>query len=74
MNEGDNARDVIPAHRVRRVSQPALIDCAEAGASGNALSVVPLMDGARVAGIEVRCRCGASVLVECVYDDAEVKP
>jgi hypothetical protein len=29
--------------------------------------VVPLLDGDRLAGFEVRCGCGASAVVECVY-------
>lgn len=47
-----------------------MIDCG-AHASGQAprtLAVVPILDGDRVAGFEVRCGCGARAFVECVYD------
>jgi hypothetical protein len=59
-------RGVLRKDAVRIVSQPALVDCS--GAHDNAITVVPLMDGDRVAGLEVRCGCGASTLIECVYE------
>jgi mRNA-degrading endonuclease toxin of MazEF toxin-antitoxin module len=60
-------RGVLTRDTVRVVPQPALVDCS--GTDGaRTLTVVPLMDGDRVAGLEVRCSCGASTLVECVYD------
>lgn len=62
---------VIPAGAVQRTAQPVLIDCgAGDGSESNGLiSIVPLMEGILVAGIEVRCNCGSSVVLECVYDD-----
>jgi hypothetical protein len=64
MNPGVLRRDAI-----RLATKPAMIDCS-AHADGQAprtLAVVPLLDGERVAGFEVRCGCGAFAFVECVY-------
>lgn len=58
---------VIRRDAVRLVSQPAVVDCPGGGPDEGALTVVPLMDGDRVAGLEIRCGCGRSTLVECVY-------
>lgn len=63
------SRGVIRRDAVRVVSQPAMVDCSASHAS--AITVVPLMDGDRVAGLEVRCGCGASALIECVYEPEE---
>lgn len=53
---------------VRLVRQPALVECGDvAGPGQGPLAVVPLMDGDRIAGFEIRCGCGASAVVECVY-------
>lgn len=60
-------RGVLARDSVRVVAQPALVDCS--GTEGaRTLTVVPLMDGDRIAGLEVRCSCGASTLIECVYE------
>jgi hypothetical protein len=63
------SRGVIRRDAVRVVSQPAMVDCS--GSHASAITVVPLMDGDRVAGLEVRCGCGASALIECVYEPEE---
>ena len=70
MSESSSQRRRIPAGAVRRTTQPVIVGCGEeAGTSvDRAVSVLPLMDGDVVAGIEVRCNCGTSVLIECVYD------
>ena len=60
-------KGVLRRDSVRIVKQPAVVDCAGATKDSGALSVVPLMDGDRVAGLEIRCNCGSSTLVECVY-------
>jgi hypothetical protein len=54
---------------VRLASQAAMVECgaASAGRPAHTLAVVPLLDGDRLAGFEVRCGCGASAVVECVY-------
>lgn len=67
MNESEAVGGVIPAHAVKRVAQPVMVECG-AGNAQDALSVVPLLEGNRIAGFEVRCRCGESVIVECVYE------
>ncbi|MGE3173698.1 MAG: hypothetical protein AB7O97_13825 [Planctomycetota bacterium] len=59
-------KGVLRRDHVRLVAQPAVIDCAGSD-QGTPMTVVPLMDGDRVAGLEVRCGCGASTLIECIY-------
>lgn len=62
---------MISRDSVRVVPQPAMLGCADdAAASGTPMAVVPLLDGDRVAGFEVRCGCGAAAVVECVYEDS----
>jgi len=60
-------KGVLRRDSFRLIEQPAVIDCADADHDKGAIAVVPLMDGSRVAGLEIRCNCGASTLVECVY-------
>ena len=64
-------RGVLRRDNVRVVSQPAMVDCSSQHSSN--ITVVPLMDGDRVAGLEVRCSCGANTLIECVYAPEGVK-
>ena len=66
-----NNPEVIRRDRVRVITQPAMLGCgheADGGATAP-LAVVPLLDGDRVTGFEVRCGCGSSAIVECVYED-----
>lgn len=58
----------IPADQVVRIAQPALV-ATGADEGVETITVIPLVDGDAVAGLEVRCRCGAHVVVDCVYDD-----
>jgi hypothetical protein len=45
-----------------------LIECQKtAEGQVGAIAVVPLAEGDVVHGFEVRCQCGAGVIVECVY-------
>lgn len=67
MTESPNPKGVIRRSDVRIVPQQALIDCGNAAAGKGPLAVVPLLDGDRIAGFEIRCGCGASAIVECVY-------
>lgn len=69
MDQVGKQRGVIPRDAVRRLTQPVMVDCASTGAGPGQgpIVVVPLLDGDRVAGLEVRCGCGASAVVECVY-------
>jgi hypothetical protein len=60
-----NRKGVIRRDAVQVGSQPALVGCADAG--NGPISVVPLMDGDRIAALEVHCACGARAVVECVY-------
>ncbi len=66
-------KHVIQRTAVRRIPQPVMIDCGTAE-GGAPIVVVPLMDGDRVAGLEIRCGCGASTLVECVYEEPRSEP
>lgn len=62
-----NRSGVIRASAVHHVTQPAwLTEGTTSPAS--AMTVVPILEHGRVAGIEVRCRCGDSVLIECMYE------
>lgn len=55
--------NVIPADRVRRASHAALVDT---GPHTGGLTVVPIVEAGRVAGFEIRCRCGCHAFVECL--------
>jgi hypothetical protein len=68
-NNGTAGRGILRRDSVRVLGQPALVECSgiDAQHSGKAITVVPLLDGARIAGFEVRCGCGSSAIVECVY-------
>lgn len=73
-NQRSTKPDVIRRETVRVVGQPAMLGCGD-DLSGTAtpMAVVPLMEGERVAGFEVRCGCGSSAVVECVYQDIPTK-
>ncbi len=62
--------NVIRSASVRMASQPAMLECGTITDTSAAtpIAVVPLLDGDRIAGFEVRCGCGASTVVECVYE------
>jgi hypothetical protein len=71
MDQVGKQRGVIPRDAVRRITQPVMVDCASAGHGVGPIVVVPLLDGDRIAGLEIRCGCGASAVVECVYPTKE---
>lgn len=60
---------VIRRDAVRLVRQPAMVDCGSStdGHRSQPITVVPLLDGDVVAGFEIRCGCGSTAVVECVY-------
>ena len=60
---------VIRRDAVRLVRQPAMVDCGSTadGQRSQPITVVPLLDGEVVAGFEIRCGCGSTAIVECVY-------
>ena len=69
MREGNNVPNVIRRDAVRLATHPALIDCGSPvdGQVAGTIAVVPLLDGDRIAGFEIRCGCGSTAVVECVY-------
>jgi len=68
MTETTREPGVIRRDKVRVLGQPALIEAgAHAQHAAASISVVPMLDGTTIAGFEVRCSCGTSVVVECVY-------
>jgi hypothetical protein len=68
-------KQVIQRAAVRRIDQPVLVDCGTHGKGAQApIVVVPLLDGDRLAGLEIRCGCGATAVVECVYEEQEKTP
>jgi hypothetical protein len=69
MQQSATTRTIIRASQVRHDAHPVLVESGEGRALSPALSVVPMMDGNTVAGIEVRCGCGSIVLIECVYPE-----
>jgi hypothetical protein len=68
MIETTHKHRVIAARDIRDVGAPVLIECQKtAEGQVGAIAVVPLAEGDVVHGFEVRCQCGAGVIVECVY-------
>lgn len=63
---------MIPSRSVRRADQPVLVDCGT-GKDGHAgtMTVIPLTENGRIQAFEVRCQCGSSVIVECLYEENE---
>lgn len=61
---------VIRAAAVQHVAHTAWLTEGTTAPSGT-MTVVPIVADGEVAGIEVRCRCGESVLIECVYEENE---
>ena len=71
MGDPSRARGVIPGNVVRRAAHPVLVDTNHGSDApqGHPISVVPVLDGNTIVGFEVRCSCGASVIVECLYEE-----
>ena len=71
MAEPPAHRGVIPGNVVHRADQPVLVDSSqgEAQPTNHPITVVPVLDGDSIVGFEVRCSCGASVIVECIYEE-----
>jgi len=69
MTRPNQQPDVIRREAVRLVRAPAMVDCGSsaAGQPNHPIAVVPLLDGDRIAGFEIRCGCGSTAVVECVY-------
>jgi len=71
MAEPPAHRGVIPGNVVRRADQPVLVDSSQGATTptSHPITVVPVIEEDSVVGFEVRCSCGASVIVECVYEE-----
>ena len=72
MSDPNRARQVIPSRSVRRAEQPVLVDCSASsdGHSGT-MTVIPLTENGEIHAFEVRCQCGSSIIVECLYEENE---
>ena len=70
-HEPSTKNNVIRRDSVRLATAPAMLDCATItdGKPAQTMAVVPLLDDDQIAGFEVRCGCGASTIVECIYED-----
>ena len=74
MTDANDKRRVIPAREVRREAAPVLVECHRRPDGGSdTIAVVPLTEGGDVRGFEVRCQCGAQVIVECLYAEEHEK-
>ena len=83
MAEPPSGRGVIPGDQVHRAAQPVLVENVHRGGGGGnetdgtsgtstqTLTVVPVIDNDDIVGFEVRCACGANVMVECIYDEGQ---
>ena len=61
---------MIPAREVRHVDAPVLVECTSGPDNrSDTMTVIPLAEGNAIHGFEVRCQCGATVVVECVYEE-----
>ncbi len=71
MAGSSSSNRVIRASDVNRVTQPVLLNCTEQSGEAEAspMAVVPIVDSGVVKGFEVRCRCGSSVVIECIYGE-----
>ena len=71
MAEPPTHRGVISGKMVRRIDQPVLMDCSQGTAepTSHPITVVPVIEDDSIVGFEVRCSCGASVIVECIYEE-----
>jgi hypothetical protein len=68
MTKTASTRGLLRRDAVRLIAHPALVECShDAGRPGGSITVVPLLDAERVVGFEIRCACGSSAVVECVY-------
>ena len=67
MAETPHPQGVIRRDTVKLVRQPAMVEVGSVAAGQGPIAVVPLLDGDRIAGFEIRCGCGATAVVECVY-------
>ena len=71
MTDTPDRTGVLRRDRVRIARQATQLDCGTDahGKPTGTLAVVPLLDGDRIAGFEIRCGCGAAAVVECVYGE-----
>jgi len=72
MTEENYRRRVIPSRNVRKEDVPVLVEChANPDGRSDTIAVVPLTSDSTIHGFEIRCQCGASVIVECIYQEEE---
>jgi len=70
MSAPKSGANILRPTEVRRISQPIILD-PTSGSEGNdnCMSIIPVMDGEEIAGMDIRCNCGSRMLIECVYDE-----
>lgn len=70
MSAPKSGATILRPTEVRRISQPIILDPTSGSeGSDNCMSVIPVMDGEDVAGMDIRCNCGSRMLIECVYEE-----
>lgn len=57
----------IPANRVVKVDRSVVV-ASSPDTEAHPITVIPLVQGDDLEGLEIRCRCGAQAVVDCVYD------
>jgi hypothetical protein len=65
----------IPAGKVTLGARPAILACdggVSTGSAESSLAVIPVMDGAVIRKLIIRCGCGRTAEIDCSY--AEVVP
>lgn len=70
MTDAVQKRRVIPAREVGQGTAPVLVESVtKPDGTTDTMAVVPLTEGTDIRGFEVRCQCGAAVIVECVTEE-----
>lgn len=71
MAEAPEPRGIIPGHTVHRANHHVLVDSGQGAAQAGTqpITVVPIIEANDIVGFEVRCSCGAFVIVECIYEE-----
>lgn len=66
-SRGNTDASRIDKRRVRVIDEPIIVDHGIRGAGS--LTVTPIFDGRTIQSLEIRCSCGQSLGLDCVYED-----